>query len=128
MLRMSWSTFRDRWPVFIGAILTVSLGVALAQASLLALVSAASPSVPPELSPTEETALRDGLASAVSMLGIMVGISVFIAFFIVGSTFSFTVAQRSRDFALLRLVVAPTHVVYSLEAGVAPPMPPCGRE
>ena len=26
-----------------------------------------------------------------------------------------------------RLVVVPTHVVYSRDAGVAPPMPPCGR-
>lgn len=119
MLRMSWSTFRDRWPVFIGAILTVSLGVALAQASLLALVSAASPTIPPELSPIEETTLRGGLAGAVSMLGMMVGISVFVAFFIVGTTFSFTVAQRSRDFALLRLVGASRRQVSRLLLGEA---------
>jgi hypothetical protein len=28
---------------------------------------------------------------------------------------------------LEELAVVPTHVVYSREAGVAPPMPPCGR-
>ena len=119
MLRMSWSTFRDRWQVFIGAIVTVSLGVALAQASLLALVSAESPTVPPGLSPAEETALRDGLANAVDLLGIMVGISIFVAFFVVGSTFSFTVAQRSRDFALLRLVGASRRQVSRLLLGEA---------
>ena len=119
MLRMSWSTFRDRWPVFIGAVLTVSVGVALVQASLLTLIAAASPSIPLGLSATEETAMRDGLTNATGLLGMMVGISVLVAFFIVGSTFSFTVAQRSRDFALLRLVGASPRQVGRLLLGEA---------
>ena len=119
MLRMSWSTFLDRWPVFIGAVLTVSVGVALVQASLLTLIAAASPSIPPGLSEIEETALRDGLTNATGLLGMMVAISVLVAFFIVGSTFSFTVAQRSRDFALLRLVGASPRQVGRLLLGEA---------
>ncbi len=119
MLRMSWSTFRDRWPVFIGAVLTVSVGVALVQASLLTLIAAASPSIPPGLSEIEETAIRDGLTNATGLLGMMVGISVLVSFFIVGSTFSFTVAQRSRDFALLRLVGASRRQVRRLLLGEA---------
>ena len=119
MLRMAWSTFLDRWPVFIGAILTISVGVALVQASLLTLIAAVSPTIPPGLSEIEETAIRDGLTNATGLLGMMVGISVLVAFFIVGSTFSFTVAQRARDFALLRLVGASPRQVGRLLLGEA---------
>ena len=64
MLRMSWSPFRDRWQVFIGAVLTVSVGVALVQSSLLILIAAATPTIPAGLSEAEATAIRDGLAVA----------------------------------------------------------------
>jgi len=40
----------------------------------------------------------------VSMLGLVLGIATFLAGFIISSTFAFTVAQRRRDLALLRLV------------------------
>ncbi|MCH8988175.1 MAG: FtsX-like permease family protein [Chloroflexi bacterium] len=119
MIRMAWSTFLDRWPVFIGAIITVAVGVALVQASLLTLISAVSSTIPPGLSEIEETAIRDGLTNAAGLLGMMVGISVLVAFFIVGSTFSFTVAQRARDFALLRLVGASPRQVGRLLLGEA---------
>jgi putative ABC transport system permease protein len=119
MLAMSWATFRERWQLFAGAILTVSVGVALVQASLLTLVAAVAPSIPEGLSATQEIALNDRLAGAVTLLGTIVGISVFVAFFVVGSTFSFTVAQRSRDFALLRLVGASRRQVRRLLLGEA---------
>ncbi|PXY27625.1 FtsX-like permease family protein [Prauserella muralis] len=90
MLRLSWSTFRERWQLFIGATLTVCLGVALVQSSLLILVSAAV----------------GGYVEAIALLGITLGISAFLAVFIVSSTFAFTVAQRRRDLALLRLTGA----------------------
>ncbi|AIJ22832.1 FtsX-like permease family protein [Amycolatopsis methanolica] len=90
MLRLSWNTFTDRWPLFLGAILTVCLGVALVQSSLLILVSAAT--------------AGGEVVEAVTLLGLTLGISVFLAVFIVSSTFAFTVAQRQRDLALLRLV------------------------
>ncbi|MEV4758439.1 FtsX-like permease family protein [Micromonospora sp. NPDC049559] len=119
MLGMSWSTFRDRWPTFVGAIVTVCLGVALVQSSLLTLVSAATATVPPGLSPAEERALRDGYAGALSLLGMTLGLSVFVAVFIVSSTFAFTVAQRRRDLALLRLTGAGRGQVRTLLVGEA---------
>lgn len=101
MLRMSWSTFRDRWQVFAGAIITVCIGVALVQASLLSLVSAAN-----ALSRVQQQALREGYEGAVTLLAMILGLAAFIAVFIVASTFAFTVAQRRRDLALLRLAGA----------------------
>ncbi|MDQ0382102.1 FtsX-like permease family protein [Amycolatopsis thermophila] len=90
MLRLSWHTFTDRWQLFLGAILTVCLGVALVQSSLLILVSAA-------------TAGGEAV-EAITLLGLTPAVSAFLAVFIVSSTFAFTVAQRRRDLALLRLV------------------------
>jgi putative ABC transport system permease protein len=105
--------------VFIGAVVTVAIGVALVQASLLALISAATATIPAGLSSAEEAELRDGLTAAVMTLGMTVGISVFVAFFVVGSTFSFTVSERQRDFGLLRLVGASPGQVRNLLLGEA---------
>ena len=60
MIRLSWGTFRDRWPLFVGAILAVAVGVALVQASLLTLISAATPSIPTGVPHDQELLLRDG--------------------------------------------------------------------
>ncbi|NIH80058.1 FtsX-like permease family protein [Amycolatopsis viridis] len=92
MLRLSWTTFTDRWALFLGAILTVCLGVALVQSSLLVLVSAAT--------------AGGEVTEAITLLAMTLGISAFLAVFIVSSTFAFTVAQRRRDLALLRLTGA----------------------
>jgi putative ABC transport system permease protein len=119
MLRMSWSTFRDRWQVFAGAILTVCLGVALVQSSLLTLVSAATATIPSGLPAVEARALREGYDGAVSLLGISLGLSSFVAIFIVSSTFAFAVAQRRRDLALLRLTGASRRQVRRLLLGEA---------
>ncbi|ASR35168.1 hypothetical protein BAY61_09425 [Prauserella marina] len=88
MLRLSFSTFAQRWPLFVGAILTVCLGVGLVQSSLLILISAAT----------------GGYVEAITLLAITLAVSVFLAVFIVSSTFAFTVAQRRKDLALLRLI------------------------
>lgn len=119
MIRMSWSTFRDRWQLFVGAMVTVCLGVALVQSSLLALISAAAPSIPAGLPPVEEQALRDGYDTSSALLGMIVSLSFFIAIFIVSSTFAFTVAQRRRDLALLRLTGASRRQVRRLLLGEA---------
>jgi putative ABC transport system permease protein len=119
MLRMSWSTFRDRWQVFVGAIITVCLGVALVQSSLLTLVSAATAKIPPGLSSADERALREGYDGASALLGMTVGLAAFVAIFIVSSTFAFTVAQRRRDLALLRLTGAGRRQVRTLLVGEA---------
>ena len=103
MLRLSWSTFTERWPLFIGAALTVCLGVALVQSSLLVLISAATLHVPAGLSASDATRFTEGASVAVTVSALTLGFSAFLAVFIVSSTFAFTVAQRRRDLALLRL-------------------------
>ena len=119
MIRLSWATFRERWPLFVGAIVAVAVGVALVQASLLTLISAATPSIPTGLPHDQELLLRDGYTGAVSLAGMMTGISAFVAVFIVASTFAFTVAQRRRDLALLRLIGARRRQVRRLMFGEA---------
>ncbi|ADP82370.1 protein of unknown function DUF214 [Pseudofrankia inefficax] len=106
MLRMSWSTFRDRWQVFIGAIVTVALGVALVQSSLLTLISAATAKVPAGLPAAQAQTMRDGYTAAIALLGMTLGLATFVAGFIVSSTFAFTAVERRRELALLRLVGA----------------------
>jgi putative ABC transport system permease protein len=119
MLRLSWSTFREKWPLFAGAVVTVCLGVALIQSSLLTLISAAVPAIPPGLPPAEETALRDGYVGAISLLSMILALASFVAIFIVASTFAFTVAQRRRDLALFRLTGASRRQVRTLLTGEA---------
>jgi putative ABC transport system permease protein len=119
VLGMSWRTFRDRWPVFVGAIVTVCLGVALVQSSLLTLISAATAKVPAGLPEARARAVSDGYTAAVSLLGISLGLSTFVAAFVVSSTFAFTVAQRRRDLALLRLTGASRGQVRRLLLGEA---------
>ncbi len=119
MLRMSWSTFRDRWQVFVGAIVTVALGVALVQSSLLTLIAAATAKVPAGLAATRAQSLRDGYDAADALLGLTLGLATFVAGFIVSSTFAFTVAQRRRELALLRLVGASRRQLRTLLFGEA---------
>jgi putative ABC transport system permease protein len=119
MLRLSWNTFRERWQLFVGAIITVCLGVALVQSSLLILIAAAVPKIPAGLSPAEETALRDGYVAAISLLSMILALASFVAVFIVASTFAFTVAQRRRDLALFRLTGASRRQVRLLLTGEA---------
>lgn len=104
MLRLSVNTFTERWQLFIGAILTVCMGVALVQSSLLVLVFAASPVIAPGLPPQVEDRIRDGYTGAITLLAMTLALAAFLAIFTVSSTFTFTVAQRRKDLALLRLV------------------------
>ncbi|GAA1315656.1 FtsX-like permease family protein [Pseudonocardia xinjiangensis] len=103
MLRLSWSTFTERWPLFVGAALTVCLGVALVQSSLLVLISVATLDAPAGLSTTELAGFAESVEVGVTLSALTLAFSAFLTVFIVGSTFAFTVAQRRRDLALLRL-------------------------
>ena len=104
MLRMSWAGLAERWTLFTGALLSVALGVALVQSSLLLLISAATLDPPPGSSAAERMTFSDNATAAVAVLGIVLGAATFLATFIISSTFAFTVSQRRRDLALLRLV------------------------
>jgi len=104
MLRMSRAGLAERWPLFAGAFLSVTLGVALVQSSLLLLISAATMDPPAGLDAAGRMAFADNADASVALLGVVLGTATFLAMFIISSTFAFTVAQRRRDLALLRLV------------------------
>lgn len=104
MFGLSFATFRERWPLFTGAILTVAMGVALVQSALLVLAATGKPQIPPGLSRPDQQKIVDGYAGAATLMGMTVPLSAFLAVFIVSSTFAFTVAQRRRDLALLRVL------------------------
>lgn len=104
MFLLSLNTFRERWQLFVGAVLSVAVGVALVQSSLLVLAATGTPRVPEGLSKQDASAIREGYVGAATVMGMTVFLSVFLTVFIVSSTFAFTVAQRRRDLALLRLV------------------------
>ncbi|NEE00921.1 ABC transporter permease [Phytoactinopolyspora halotolerans] len=106
MVRLSWSGFRERWQLFVGAILSVAVGVALVQASLQIMAAAGDPPIPEGLDPLEEAQIRDNYDGAATLMGIAMVIAAFLAIFIVSSTFAFAVAQRRRDLALLRVLGA----------------------
>ncbi|MCP2343017.1 FtsX-like permease family protein [Actinomadura rupiterrae] len=99
---MSWSTFRERWTLFAGALLTVVVGVALVQASMMVMIGSQHPRIPAGTSPRAAAEMRDAYEGAGSLLGMTAMLACFLAVFIVGSTFAFTVAQRRADLALLR--------------------------
>ncbi|KOV87256.1 hypothetical protein ADL03_07220 [Nocardia sp. NRRL S-836] len=103
---MSLSTLRERWPLFIGALVTVALGVALVQGALLVLAATGTGWVPPGVTEEEAHQIREGYVGAATLLGLAVPLATFLAVFIVGSTFAFTVAQRGRDLALLSVLGA----------------------
>lgn len=106
MFGLAWSTFRARWPLFIGAIATTAFAVAVTQASLLALVAAATADVASSLPEPARLALDNWYSAAVTLLSLVVGVAFFVSIFVVASTWSFAVAQRRTDFALLRLLGA----------------------
>ena len=119
MLRMSRAGLAERWPLFIGAALTVCLGVALVQSTLLLLISAATLHAPAGLTAVQRMRFEENASAAVPLLGVTLGVSVFLAVFIISSTFGFTVAQRRRDLALLRLVGGSRRQIRRLLVGEA---------
>jgi putative ABC transport system permease protein len=119
MIGMSRAGLAERWTLFAGAFLSVVLGVALVQSSLLLLISAATLDPPAGLSPAERLAFDDNASAAVALLGVVLGGATFLAGFVISSTFAFTVAQRRRDLALLRLVGAGRGQVRRLLLGEA---------
>jgi putative ABC transport system permease protein len=119
MLRMSRANLAERWTLFAGAALTVCLGVALVQSSLLLLISAATFHAPASLPAADRMRIEESATAAVALLGVTMGSATFLAVFIISSTFAFTVAQRRRDLALLRLVGAGRRQVSRMLLGEA---------
>ncbi|GAA4495297.1 hypothetical protein GCM10023191_035810 [Actinoallomurus oryzae] len=103
MLRLSLTTFREHRRLFAGAIVAVALGVALLQSSLLVMAAISDAEIPSSPSGQARERLRDAYAGAATLLGMTVLLAAFLTLFIVSSTFAFTVAQRRKELALLRL-------------------------
>ncbi|MBB5960496.1 hypothetical protein FHS29_007120 [Saccharothrix tamanrassetensis] len=82
MVRLSFSTFRERRELFVGAILSVAVGGAPVRASLLVLVATGEPRIPPGLSRQDEDELREGLVGAATVMGVTVFLAIFLAVFI----------------------------------------------
>lgn len=119
MLRMSWSGSTERASLFVGALITVCLGVALVQSSLLLLLAAATSQAPAGASAVAAMRFAESRLVTVTVVSVSLGLAAFLAVFVIGSTFAFTVAQRRRDLALLRLVGAAPHQVRRLLVGEA---------
>ncbi|QDQ98234.1 ABC transporter permease [Tomitella fengzijianii] len=106
MLKLSWSTFRERWQLFIGSILTVGFGVALVQSSLLILLSAVGFEPAPGLDALTRAQMLNSSVLAVPVIGITLALGLMLTIVIVSSTFAFTVSQRRKELGLLRLAGA----------------------
>ncbi|VXB85956.1 ABC transporter permease [Aeromicrobium sp. 9AM] len=119
MFRLSWNGFRERWSLFIGAIVTVCLGVALVQSSLVLLLAAVTGDAPRGSSAIEIMTFDESTTVAITVLSMTLALSAFLAVFVISSTFAFTVAQRQRDLALLRLVGGSRSQVRRLLTGEA---------
>ena len=103
MFVLALSTFRNRWPVFLGAIVCLAVGVALVESSLIVVASARDVPVPAGVSRVAEAQVRGAYDDVATVMIISSTISMFLTVFIVSTTFAFTVAQRRRELALLRL-------------------------
>jgi putative ABC transport system permease protein len=91
-------TLRERWTSLLGTFAMVALGVALVAA--LGLVMAAADADPGDR--------WEGLLSVLGMMAMLTG---FVSVFVISSTFAFSVAQRRREFALLRALGAAPHAI-----------------
>jgi len=96
VLNVALSTLRTRWATFSGTLVALSLGVGIIATIALVMSSA--------LEGYERD--RTALTGTVVLLGVSAGVAGFVTIFVVASTFAFTVIQRTRELALMRLVGA----------------------
>ncbi|MGC4111020.1 MAG: FtsX-like permease family protein [Nocardioides sp.] len=117
MWSLSLRTLRDRWTLFVGALLSVTLGVALVQSSVVLLAAADRVRPGPATSAKEAHAIRETADGVSSLMGISIVLGLFLTVFIIGSTLAFTVVERRRELALLRLSGASRRQVRRLLVG-----------
>lgn len=101
MLRLVLHTFFDRWSLFVGTILAVSIGVALVHAGITVVLG--TENVPAGLSREQADAFKQAASGANTLTGMSVLLSAFLTIFVVASTVSFAVDQRRNELAVLRL-------------------------
>jgi putative ABC transport system permease protein len=117
MWSISMRTLRDRGTLFVGALLSVALGVALVQSSTVLLAAATRTHPASGSTPAEARAVRETVEGMSSLMGISIFLALFLSVFIIGSTMAFTVVERRRELALLRLGGASRRQVRRLLVG-----------
>lgn len=105
MLTLTVAGIRERWALLVGALLSVAVGVALL-ASAMTVAASARPPDTGGLSPRAAVEVRDAFDSVATVMIISAMLAGLLTVFIVATTFAFTVAERRRDIALLRLLGA----------------------
>ncbi|PYY47525.1 ABC transporter permease [Curtobacterium sp. MCBD17_023] len=119
MNRIALSGFRERWQTYVGAIVTVALGVGLVQASLLLLLSVLGMQPAAGADALTQARADGSRIVAVTVVSVTLGFAAFLAVFIIASTFAFSVTERRRDLALLRIVGAEVGQVRRMLRGEA---------
>ncbi|MGH3620961.1 MAG: FtsX-like permease family protein [Sciscionella sp.] len=100
MLWIAWYTLRDRRVSFVGAFLTLVFGVALISAAGAVIAASAA------RGDTAPAPVAVALRQAAELLALFAGIGGFLTIFVVAGTFAFTVSQRRKELALLRMAGA----------------------
>ena len=103
MWTISVRTLSDRWTLFVGAMLSVALGVALMQSSTVLLAAAGDAAPRSGATPADVATVRETSDGVSSLMGVSIVLVLFLTVFIIGSTMAFTVVERRRELALLRL-------------------------
>jgi putative ABC transport system permease protein len=100
MLRIAWYTLRGRRVSFIGGALTLVFGVALISSAGVVISDA------PIIARHAPESVVIAVSQAGQLLALFAGIGAFLTIFVVAGTFAFTVAQRRKELALLRIAGA----------------------
>lgn len=119
MLQLAWRTVLTRWPLFVAAIGAVAFGVGLLEAAVMLQVAAERSTAPTGASAQEAAAFTHAIAEVQALLGLLSGLALCLTISVVGSTMGYTVSERRRDFALLRLSGASPRQVRMLVAAEA---------
>ncbi|WP_454042209.1 FtsX-like permease family protein [Cellulosimicrobium sp. Marseille-Q8652] len=106
MNRLAVAGFAERWQTYTGALVTVTLGVGLVQSSLLLLLAVAGMEPPAGADTVALAGFDSARTVALTVVSVTLGFGAFLAVFIIASTFAFSVSERRRDLALLRIVGA----------------------
>jgi len=119
MIRLAVRTFADRWQLFVGTVLAVTVGVAIVHAGMTIILGVQNAEAPNSLTPEQADAFHHAASDASTLTGITLILGAFLTIFVVGSTFSFAVDQRRGDLAILRLGGVTTHQIRRLLLGEA---------
>lgn len=104
MTGLAARTFADRWQLFVGTVLAVTIGVAIIHAGMTVILGVEGATAPGGgLSPEQVASFHQAAEGASTLTGMTVMLGAFLTVFVVGSTVNFAVDQRRGDLALLRL-------------------------